>query len=129
MKLRGYGTRSFPLTKNGWFIQDPSPCSSGLWKGILAAKEVYMKQVRLRVGRGDKICFLTDLWVVKNTLAYTFPELFSYATNQEAIVIKGKDDQVSWGPMFKRNLKEVESQFCSMLAILGSVFVPKEGKD
>ena len=51
----------YDISRNGWFVQDPSTCSSGLWKGILAAKEVYMKQVRLRVGRCDKICFWTNL--------------------------------------------------------------------
>ena len=85
------------------------------------------------MGKDDKIYFWTDLWVGENTLAYTFPELFSCATNQESKVIEcmeRKGDQISRGPTLRRNLKEVESsQFCSMLAILGSVFIPKEGKD
>ena len=91
-----------------------------------------MKQVRLRVGKGDKIYFWTYLWVGENTLAYTFPELFSCATNQETKIIEcmeRKGDQINWGARFRRNLKEVESQFYSMLAILGSVFIPKKGKD
>ena len=92
-----------------------------------------MKQVRLRVGKGDKIYFWTDLWVGENTLASTFPELFRCATNHEAKVIEymeRKGDCISWGHTFRRNFKDVEgSQFHSMLTILGSVFIPREGRD
>ena len=50
MRPRGCGRRSLPLNTtspgDGWLIKDPSPRYSGLWKGILSAKNAFMKHVR-----------------------------------------------------------------------------------
>lgn len=37
--------------------------------------------------------------------------------------------QVVWGPIFRRNLLEVEAQFTSMLSLLDKVFVLEVGLD
>lgn len=46
----------YEIPKDSLLVHDPSR-SSSLWKRILAAKEMFMKQVRFRVGKGDKILF------------------------------------------------------------------------
>lgn len=60
MKMREvYGSRFSPakydIYREGWLVQGPSPCCSHIWKGILAAKDLFMKQVRFRVGKGDNL--------------------------------------------------------------------------
>ena len=47
----------YDTSRDGWFIQDPIPRFSGLWKGILAVEELFHRQVRFRVGKADKVHF------------------------------------------------------------------------
>ena len=118
---------------DGWVIQDPLPHFPALWRGILPAKEMFFRQVRFRVGKGDKICLCMDLWVGDLPLASTYPELFNCASNQEAKVIdymERRGDCIIWGPVFRWNFNEVEElQFRSLLNMIGEVFVPTECKD
>ena len=86
------------------------------------------------MGKGDEICFWKVLWVGDRPLASTFPELFNRASNQEAKVIdhmeRRGEETVIWGPVFRRNLNEVEElQFCSLLNMIGEVFIAIEGND
>lgn len=71
----------YNVSREGWIAEDPTPRFSGLWKGILEAKEYFSKQVRYRVGKADKILFWTNLWLGDTSLAATFPELFSCASD------------------------------------------------
>lgn len=89
--------------------------------------------MQFHVGKGDKIRFWTDLWVGDAPLASTFPDLFHCASSQEASVIdymERRGDSVVWGPIFERNLNKMEeSQFQSLLTIIGDVLILREGKD
>lgn len=79
------------------------------------------------MGKGYKIRFWTDLWMGDAPLVSTFPDLFHCASSQEAKVIdymERRGDSIVWGPIFKRNLNEMEeSQFRSLLTIIGDVFI------
>ena len=71
-----------------------------LWKGILVAKELFGRQVRFRVGKGDKISFWTDLWVGGLPLLSAFLELFNCASNQKAKVLdymERRGEGIVWG--------------------------------
>lgn len=74
----------YDIHGDGWQVHEPTPQYSALWKGILTSKDMFFKQIRFRVGKGDKIFFWTDLWVGEVPLAVTFPELFRCASNQNA---------------------------------------------
>ena len=55
------------------------------------------------------------------------------AASQSAKVIdylERIDDRIVWGPIFRRNLNEVEAaQFREMMTLIGNIFVPNNGKD
>lgn len=44
----------YDTSRDGWFIRDAIPRDSGLWKGFLAVKELFLRQVRFRVAREIK---------------------------------------------------------------------------
>ena len=123
----------YDISRNRWQVRDPRPRFSSIWKGILASKEMFSKNIRYCVGKGDKVFFWRDPWVGEAPLAISFPNLFNCATNQIAKVIdylERIDDRVVWGPIFRRNLNEVEeAQFTEMMKLIRNVFIPKNGAD
>ena len=87
------------ISREGWLVHYPLPPFSALRKGILAAKELFRRQVRFRVGKGDKIRFWTDLWV-GDPLSSAFPELLNCARNQKDKVLdymERRGDGNVWG--------------------------------
>ena len=59
--------------------------------------------------------------------------MFNCASNQKAKVldhIERRGDGIVWEPVFRRNLNKVgESQFQSLLSLVGDAFIPRDGKD
>lgn len=47
----------YEISRHGWLVRDPLPWFSSIWKGIVAVKDIVMKKVRYRVGKGDKVHF------------------------------------------------------------------------
>ena len=89
----------YDISRDDWLVRDPLPRFSALWKGILTAREEFFRQVRFRVGKGNKIYFWKDLWVGEVPLASLFPDLFSCASNQETKVMEymeRKGDTIIW---------------------------------
>ena len=89
------------------------------------------KQIRFRVGKGDRTFFRTDLWAGEATLATSYLDLFNCASNQSAKIIdyiERIDDCIIWGPIFRRNERE-ESRFRSMTGVINIVFIRRDGKD
>lgn len=66
-------------------------------------------------------------------LAISFPQLYNCASDKGAKVIyylERRGDSVVWGPIFRRNLNEVEEgQLLSMMLHIANVFIPRIGKD
>lgn len=44
--------------RNGWDLKGPDYRSSGIWKGIINVKEIFLNEVRFRMGSGERIFFL-----------------------------------------------------------------------
>lgn len=66
-------------------------------------------------------------------LAVSFPDLFRCARNQSAKVIDymvRTNDSIILGSIFRRSLNErEETEFRSMLVLIGTVFIPRNGGD
>lgn len=94
----------YNIHRNGWLIWESLPRFSVLWKGILDARELFLNQIKFRVGKGDKIFFWKDLWVGETTLVTTLPDLFLCSSNQDARVedyMERRGDSILWGPIFR----------------------------
>ena len=45
----------YDISRDGWLVRDALPRFFAIWKGILASKEAFFRQVRYRVGKGDNL--------------------------------------------------------------------------
>lgn len=84
------------------------------------------------LGQATRFFFWLDKWVGNLPLALQFSLLFKCAKNSDT---KGIDyyermgDQVIWGPIFRRNLTEIEQEFIDLINTLQNVHLPEGGED
>lgn len=52
---------NFGIPRDGWEVRDQMPRYSTIWKGNLASKEMFFKNIRYRVGEGDSLFFSRPL--------------------------------------------------------------------
>lgn len=93
-----------------------------------------MQNIRYQVCLGEMILFWQDTWVGDGHLASEFPDLFNCTLEKEAKVKSyskqsGIRGQLIWCPLFRRNLREHESQFMSLLNLLRDIQIPVDGED
>ena len=127
MMLAKYGG-----SRDGWDFHYASYRSSNIWKGITSVQEDFKRNLKYRVGSGEKVRFWLDNWFGNRPLAAQFPDLTKYAMDKEATVSSyletiGSGSQLIWSPIFRRNPKEnEESQLLLLLNVLSSIFIPGE---
>lgn len=77
--------------------------------------------------------FWKDHCVGETPLATACPDLFLRASDQDArvgVYTERRDGSIMWGPIFRRNLKEMEtSEFRALMELLCKVFIPRIEKD
>lgn len=77
------------------------------------------------------ILFGMGTWIGDSPLIVQFLNLFQCGSDQRALVrsySSREGNQVVWGPVFRRNLAQVEeSQFLNIIGILGNTYIPNEG--
>lgn len=122
----------YDITRNGWDLPVSSPCHSGIWKGILSVKDLFSGHLGFHAGFGDEIQFWHDVWVGHSPLATKFLHLYCCARDKLAKIscyfdIEG--GSVVCGPIFKRNLSDVEVELLSLLTCVEGLYVPEDGSD
>ncbi|RVW15857.1 putative ribonuclease H protein [Vitis vinifera] len=84
----------------------------GKWIWRYACEErTYGSSLELRVGKGNKIRFWTDVWCAGTALSQSFPHLFALAVDRNATVEEMWDqnsDQGGWNLRFLRNFNDWE---------------------
>lgn len=58
----------------------------GIWKSILAVKQIFWEFIRFKLGDGENIRFWLDVWVGDVPLRVTFPNIFKLALDSSALV-------------------------------------------
>lgn len=136
MKGIAFGSRveaKYRVNRGGWDVSCPSYRYSGLWKGIMFVNARFEDNTKFCVGEGDRVFFVLDSWAGDCTFALSFPRLFAcardlYAKACDYMVRNG--DNIHWGPIFRRDLSEVEeAEFFSLLEVLGQVSDVGGGSD
>ena len=95
---------------------------------------VFSKNIRFKVGVGDRVKLWTDQWCGDSPLQLTFPVVYGIASNKEALVASlerlGIEERRSWDVRFIRRPNDwemgvVDEFFCT----LGSNLPPTENGD
>ncbi|RVW97689.1 Transposon TX1 uncharacterized 149 kDa protein [Vitis vinifera] len=96
----------------GWRSKKPNGAFGvGVWKEIMKENEWCWDSLELRVGKGNKIRFWTDVWCAGTALSQSFPHLFALAVDRNATVEEMWDqnsDQGGWNLRFLRNFNDWE---------------------
>ena len=92
-------------------------------------KEDFKRNLKYRVGSGEKVMFWLDNWVGDRPLVVQFPNLVNCALDKEATVSSyleriGIGSHLIWYPIFRRNLKENEESQMLLLNLLSVVYNP-----
>ena len=115
----------YGILRDGWDIQQPNYRTSRLWRGIVSCRDAFIANIKFTVGSGEKVLFWLDNWVGDKPLAEVFSDLFAVARDRKVTVssyIIANDEEVNWGPTFRRNLTETEeNNFSSLLDSLSQV--------
>ena len=85
------------------------------------------------MGSGEKVLFWLNNWASDKPLAEAFPTLFATPRDCKATVssyIITNDEEVNWGPTFRRNLTEIEeNNLSSLLDSLSQVSINLNAED
>jgi hypothetical protein len=65
---------------------DAKPGDSHLWQGLMDVKRLFWPCTRIKVGDGRRCRFWEDVWLCENSLANTFPRLYSISLDQHITV-------------------------------------------
>lgn len=68
----------YDVPRDGWAFKEPFPRHSTFWKGILLAKESFMKNIKFKVSSREMIFWL-EPWIGNSPLVMQFPNLFNCA--------------------------------------------------
>ncbi|XP_030479135.1 uncharacterized protein LOC115696374 [Cannabis sativa] len=106
----------YGLANNFWDSKRGERMSPrGPWKDIADLYDEYLRLVKFKVGKGDKIRFWEDEWLGDSSLLHTYPglALISRAKNVYIIELVAEggaagESVVSWDFKFRRNLLEKE---------------------
>ncbi|RVW88613.1 Electron transfer flavoprotein-ubiquinone oxidoreductase, mitochondrial [Vitis vinifera] len=83
----------------------------GVWKEIWKESDWCWDNMTFRVGKGNMICFWTDVWCSESSLAQCFPHLFGMAAHQSLTVEEMWDQnsgQGNWNLHFLRDFNDWE---------------------
>ncbi|RVW32801.1 GTPase Der [Vitis vinifera] len=83
----------------------------GVWKEIWKESDWCWDNMTFRVGKGNMICFWTDVWCSDSSLAQCFPHLFGMAAHQRLTVEEMWDQnsgQGNWNLHFLRDFNDWE---------------------
>ncbi|RVW33328.1 putative ribonuclease H protein [Vitis vinifera] len=81
----------------------------GVWKEIWKESDWCWDNITFRVGKGNLICFWTDVWCSESSLAQCFPHLFGMAAHQSLTVEEMWDQnsgQGNWNLHFLRDFND-----------------------
>lgn len=59
----------------------------GIWKSIISGKEELWKFIRFKLGSGENISFLKDMWVGEAPLMEAFPNIFHLSLDPQSSVV------------------------------------------
>ncbi|KAM7485873.1 hypothetical protein LguiA_001882 [Lonicera macranthoides] len=111
---------------NGWDVNTLFNATlRSPWKSIARIWEKYMENIKLVLGRGDRIRFWEDVWVESSSLRDRFPRLYRLSLSQNAVissVLKRQSSTgFSWDLNFSRNFNNRDIvDFTSLLGIIGN---------
>ncbi|RVW45832.1 LINE-1 reverse transcriptase-like [Vitis vinifera] len=83
----------------------------GVWKEIWKESDWCWDNMSFRVGKGNMICFWTDVWCSDSSLAQRFPHLFGMAAHKSLTVEEMWDQnsgQGNWNLHFLRDFNDWE---------------------
>ncbi|RVW28883.1 Sec1 family domain-containing protein MIP3 [Vitis vinifera] len=83
----------------------------GVWKEIWKESDWCWDNMTFRVGKGNMICFWTDVWCSDSSLAQCFPHLFGMAAHQSLTIEEMWDQnsgQGNWNLHFLRDFNDWE---------------------
>ncbi|RVW67401.1 LINE-1 reverse transcriptase-like [Vitis vinifera] len=89
----------------------------GVWKEIWKESDWCWDNMTFRVGKGNMICFWTDVWCSDSSLAQCFPHLFGMAAHQSLTVEEMWDQNSGQGNW---NLHFLRTSMIGRLSWLGS---------
>ena len=62
------------------------PSNSPVWNDLLKIKDIYMKGIKMIVGKGDRTDLWHDSWCTEIALSEKFLELFNICNEQKVTV-------------------------------------------
>lgn len=101
------------------------PHGRSLWKKIMMGSQNFMECTRWKIPKGDKICFLEDMWIDEYKPKDTFPSIYAIAQDKSSLVqemYSVRGDQWDWMVRLCRNLNDWEVVEYQELLILLSNF-------
>ncbi|KAM7488895.1 hypothetical protein LguiB_026379 [Lonicera macranthoides] len=111
---------------NGWDVNTLFNATlRSPWKSIARIWEKYMENIKLVLGRGDRIRFWEDVWVKSSSLRDRFPRLYHLSLSQNAVISlvlkRQSSSDFSWDLNFSRNFNDRDIvDFTSLLGIIGN---------